>query len=175
MADIRVTCPTCKTQLEIDAVHEGEEVECGNCLQVFVATAKKPGDSGGGRVRGATSRSRASRDDDDDDRPRRRRRDDDDDDDDYYDRPRRRSGGGSGMAITALVLGIISLPACCCPIVGIMTSLGAIVTGSLGMKSQEGKGMAVAGLVMGIIGLILAVVNAAAGVAMNLNNPGRFR
>ncbi|MDY3559827.1 DUF4190 domain-containing protein [Gemmata sp. JC673] len=174
MPDIRVTCPTCNTQLEVDAAYEGEEVECGNCLQVFVATTKKSGGStSGGQIRGATSRSRSSRDDDDD-RPRRRRRDyDDDDDDDDY-RPRRRSQGGNGQAVTALVLGILSLPLCCCPLVGIATSIGAITTGSLGMKKAENKGMAVAGLVLGIIGLILAIINAAAGVAMNLNQ-NKFR
>ena len=36
MPNIRVTCPTCKTELEVDAAHEGQEVECGNCLQVFI-------------------------------------------------------------------------------------------------------------------------------------------
>ncbi|HEY1190100.1 MAG TPA: DUF4190 domain-containing protein [Gemmata sp.] len=185
MPDIRVTCPTCKTQLEIDSVYEGEEVECGNCLQVFTATTKKPagsdrGSGSSGSIRGSTSRSRSRDDDDDDDydRPRRsRRRDDDyDDDDDYDPRPRRRSGGGgNGLAVTSLVLGILSLPCCLCPLVGIMTSIGAIITGSIGMKNREGKGMAVAGLVMGIIGLVLAIINAAAGAAMNMNNPNRFR
>ncbi|WP_202903400.1 DUF4190 domain-containing protein [Gemmata obscuriglobus] len=140
---------------------------------MFVATTKKPGNSAsGGQIRGTTSRSRRSRDDDDDDRPRRRRRDYDDDDDDY--RPRRRSQGGNGQAVTALVLGILSLPLCCCPLVGIATSIGAITTGSLGMKKTENKGMAVAGLVLGIIGLILAIIRAAAGVAMQMN-PNKFR
>lgn len=37
MANIRVTCPTCKQELEIDAQYIGQEVECGSCLQVFVA------------------------------------------------------------------------------------------------------------------------------------------
>ena len=187
MADILVTCPTCKTQLEIDAEYEGQEVECGSCLQVFVATTKKArGDDAGGSGRrggsgsssGRPSRSRSSRDDDDDDdRGRRRSRRDYDDDDDYdhdYAPRRRRSGGGNGLAVTALVLGILSLPACCCPIVGILTSLGAIVTGSIGLKNPDGKGMAVAGLVLGIIGLILAIINAAAGVAMQAN-PNAFR
>ena len=37
MANIRVSCPTCKAELEIDAQYVGQEVECGSCLQVFVA------------------------------------------------------------------------------------------------------------------------------------------
>lgn len=184
MPDIRVTCPTCKTQLEIDAAHEGEEVECGNCLQVFVATTKKPKDAGssgsGGKVTGST-RSRASRDDDDEDedeRPRRRRRrdDDDDDDDDYDPRPRRRSGGGNGLAVTSLVLGILSIiMACCCGLFSLPLSIGAVVTGAMGMKNQDSKGMAIAGLVMGILAVIIAIVNVAIGLGMNMNNPNRFR
>ncbi|MBY0457120.1 MAG: hypothetical protein K2V38_07275, partial [Gemmataceae bacterium] len=82
MPDIRVTCPACKTQLEIDAAHEGQEVECGNCLEVFVASTKKP--------KPATRDARDDRDDDrDDDRGRSRGRDDRDDrDDDENDRRR---------------------------------------------------------------------------------------
>ena len=41
MANIRVTCPACKTTLEIDKKFEGEEIECGNCLEVFKAERPK--------------------------------------------------------------------------------------------------------------------------------------
>jgi predicted Zn finger-like uncharacterized protein len=37
MANIRVTCPTCESELEIDEVFAGQEVECGSCGHVFVA------------------------------------------------------------------------------------------------------------------------------------------
>lgn len=166
MADILVTCPTCKTQLEIDAQYEGQEVECGSCLQVFVATAKKPrgddpSDRSGGKVRGSTSpggsgrgSSRSSRDrddeDDDDDRGRSRRQrdydDDDDDDDDYdHDHPtRRRRSGGNGTAVASLVLGIISILSLfgmCIPLpVGCCCGLGSL-------------GCSVAAIITGIIGM----------------------
>jgi predicted Zn finger-like uncharacterized protein len=108
MANIRVMCPACKSELEIDEAFGGKEVECGNCLEVFVARvpgAADSGRSGPGKIPGAGTGSsgsgrskpadkpapkrRRDDDDDDDDRDRRRRRrDDDDDDDEYYDRPR---------------------------------------------------------------------------------------
>ncbi|MFM8271550.1 MAG: DUF4190 domain-containing protein [Gemmata sp.] len=183
MADIRVTCPKCKTQLEIGSEHEGQEVECGSCLQVFTATTKKPKENdleasgGGGKIKGST-KPRAARDrdddDDEDDRPRRRsRRDDDDDfddDDEYYDRPRRKSGG-SGLAIASLILGIFSIIlACCCGLFSLPVSIAALVCGALGMKNPEGKGMAVAGLVLGIIAIVLAIINVVIGIGMQFNN-----
>ena len=170
MADIRVTCPACKTQLEIGAEFEGQEVECGTCLEVFTASAKKPKDSGtdkksesgGGKVKGSTSKSRASRDDDDDedDRPKRRRRDDDDDDD--YEPRRRSSGGGSGLAIASLVLGILGfVPGCFCCWAGFPMSLIATILGAVAISTPEGKGMGIAGLTLGICGMVLNVIRGA--------------
>jgi predicted Zn finger-like uncharacterized protein len=170
MANIRVTCPACKSELEIDEAFGGKEVECGNCLEVFVARAPGAGDSGKsgpGKIPGAGASGRSKPadkpapkrrrdDDDDDDRDRRRRRrDDDDDDDDYGPPPPRRSGSGpgDGAATAALVLGILSLVLVCCwPISG-PTSLAAIVTGIIGLQSREKKGLAVAGLILGVISL----------------------
>src|SRR6266545_1272321 len=64
MANIRVTCPACKSELEIDETFDGQEVECGNCLEVFTAKGPKssgPGKSGTGKIPGAgTSRSGTS-------------------------------------------------------------------------------------------------------------------
>jgi hypothetical protein len=37
MANIRVTCPTCESELELDEMFVGQEVECGSCGRVFVA------------------------------------------------------------------------------------------------------------------------------------------
>ena len=86
MPTITITCPTCTTKLEIDAKYRNEEVECGNCQQVFIAKAK-----------GESSRSEDALDVEP--LPKRKNRfrkeptkDDYDDDDDYEDeRPRRRS------------------------------------------------------------------------------------
>ena len=74
MATVRVTCPTCSAELEIDEKHVGQEVECGSCQQVFVS-APPEGKKKPYRMR------RSDHDEDDDRRPRRRSRRDDDDDD----------------------------------------------------------------------------------------------
>jgi predicted Zn finger-like uncharacterized protein len=186
MANIRVKCPTCQTDLEIDAEFEGQEVECGNCLQVFVAKSASSSSSGSRKTSGS-SRGRRSDDDAEEERPKKkkkkRRRDDDDYDhdrydeydDDYYDRPR--SGGGSGLAITSMILGIFSiLLACCCGLFSLPISIAALITGGLGMKNEEGRGMAITGVVLGVISIIIAVINVIIGIGMNMNDPnGRFR
>lgn len=201
MPNIRVTCPACKSELEIDAAFAGQEVECGNCLEVFIAKDPKTsgaGKSGTGKIPGAGSsragssgagggRSKSEdrpakkkrRDDDDDDYDHdRRRRDDDDDDDDYAPPPPRRSGGGSGdgLATASMVMGITSIVlVCCCWPVSIPVGLCAAITGAIGIKSQNNKGMAVAGLVMGIISLCLTGVVITAGLGNAIINPNQFR
>ena len=97
MATITVNCPTCDCQLELDAAHRGQEVECGSCHQVFVAKPQRSDRDDRERRRDR------DRDDDEDDRPSRRRRrrsrrDDDDYDDDFYDRQRRRAQEGPALA-----------------------------------------------------------------------------
>lgn len=188
MATIRVKCPACKTELEIDAEHVGEDVECGNCLEVFKAqppaSLSKPApraDEDEDEDKPAKPKPKSRRrddDDDDDDRPRRkrRRRRDDDDDDDYYDAPPpRRAGGSNGLAVTSLILGILAIfPGCCCYL-WVPLSLGSIVTGSIGMKNENGKGMAIAGVVLGVIALLLYGSLAVIGFGLNMNDPNRFR
>ena len=89
MSTITITCPTCTTKLEIDAKYRNEEVECGNCQQVFLAKTKRE-----------SSRNEDSLDVEP--LPKRKNRfrkertkddyDEEDDDDDYEEeRPRRRS------------------------------------------------------------------------------------
>jgi len=169
MATIRVFCPACKSELEIDEAFEGKEVECGNCLEVFTAqTAKSASASGASnapaddRERRPAPKKRRDDDDDDRDRPRRRRRrrdDDDYDDDDYAPPPPREPRGqqADGMAVAALVLGIVAFPLLCCWPVSIPLALLATILGSIGMKSESGKGMATAGLVLGILALCAVV------------------
>jgi predicted Zn finger-like uncharacterized protein len=203
MANIRVTCPACKSELEIDETFDGQEVECGNCLEVFTAKGPKssgPGKSGStGKIPGAgtsragtsgagSSRSKSEdkpakkkrRDDDDDDdyEHDRRRRDDDDDDEDYAPPPPRRrgSGPGDGAATASLVLGIISIiPGCCCGLISVPTGIAAVITGVVGLKSQANKGQAVGGLVLGCIGLGLLVVRLLAGFGFAAFNQQQFR
>ncbi len=69
----------------------------------------------------------------------------------------------SGMAITALILGILGLP-CCCGMTGLGWVLGiiAIVIGFMengkigrGETSSKGKAMAMIGIVLGFIDVLL--------------------
>lgn len=182
MAKIRVKCPACKTELEVDAEFAGQEVECGNCLEVFVANPPAPGSqrgSGAGTSKaGSSSRGRGrSEDDDEEDRPRRRtrsrRRDDeddyehdrrrrDDDEDDYSPPPSHRGGGGNGVGVASLILGITSLlPGCFCCLAGIPLGLAATITGAISLGNPEAKGMGIAGLILGICGMGVSAVKLA--------------
>jgi predicted Zn finger-like uncharacterized protein len=183
MANIRITCPACKSELEIDSQFEGQDVECGSCLEVF--KARKP-DSDQPAVTVPTPASKRSKPadppqrkkrqrDDDDDYERDRRRDDYEDDDYYYAPPESRKNGGNGVAIASLILGIISIfPGCCCGIFGLPLSIGAIVTGVIGMNSPGGRGMSVAGLTLGIISIGFAVLALILRIGLMANNPGQF-
>lgn len=161
MANIRVTCPTCKTELEVGAEHAGQEVECGNCLQVFVAKGpERPGPKvpavlglpgPAPKPKPKPKRRRDTDDDDEYDHDRRPRDDDFDDYDDY--RPSRASdsSGADGLAVASLVLGILALPFVCCWPLGLPLAALAVVMGAVGLRSRDNHGLAVAGLVLGIV------------------------
>ena len=85
---------------------------------------------------------------------------------------------GKGLAITALVLGIIALLTCWTVLGGIIFGLLALIFGIIAtVKSRRGSagggGMAIAGLVLGLLGLIAAVVIAAIGVNFFVNHGGK--
>ena len=69
--------------------------------------------------------------------------------------------GGNGLAVAALVLGILSLVLFFIPFLGILLGLLGLIFGGIGIgranRVGKGKGMAVAGLVMGILGLLLGL------------------
>lgn len=72
----------------------------------------------------------------------------------------------SGLAITALVLGIVSIPMAIIPLINVIAFLlggAAIIFGIIGIVvangvKRSGRGMAVAGLVTGLAGIILGVI-----------------
>ncbi|MEC7445575.1 MAG: DUF4190 domain-containing protein [Planctomycetota bacterium] len=62
-----------------------------------------------------------------------------------------------GMAVAALVCGLLSLLGCGCA-----TGIPAVICGYVGMKQADrgeagGKGLAVAGLIMGILSLVITI------------------
>ncbi|MBI5935593.1 MAG: DUF4190 domain-containing protein [Chloroflexi bacterium] len=68
------------------------------------------------------------------------------------------------MAIASLVLGIINLCAWFFPICGAPLAIGGLVLGYFGMRSPQQKTLAIAGMVLSGIGLLLACLNAVAGI-----------
>lgn len=67
----------------------------------------------------------------------------------------------TGMAIAALVLGIIGLLASPWPIgsyLAILLAALAVIFGVIAVRRQAGKGMAVAGLILGGIALVVSIV-----------------
>lgn len=66
--------------------------------------------------------------------------------------------GGKGMAIAAMVLGIVAIVLCCIWYISIPCGIIAIVLGILYNKKGTKSGMATAGIVCGIIGIVLVVI-----------------
>jgi hypothetical protein len=76
------------------------------------------------------------------------------------------SGNAKTFAIISLVLGIFNLCAWLFPICGFPLGIAGIVFGYLGLKAPEQKNLAIAGMVLSGIGILLACVNAIAGILL---------
>lgn len=66
--------------------------------------------------------------------------------------------GGKGLAVAALVCGILGLVTCWIPFVGLTLAIIGVVLGIIALVKRSSKGMAIAGLVCGGLGLIPAVL-----------------
>jgi hypothetical protein len=71
----------------------------------------------------------------------------------------------SPLAITSMILGILSIPGCCCWFLGAPMAVAGLVLGIIGMgkirgnpQMLKGGGMAIAGIVCSSVGLILDLV-----------------
>lgn len=67
----------------------------------------------------------------------------------------------NGLAITSLVLGIVSLLIVWIPIVGLLgtlLALGGLVTGIMALQRPGGRGVAIGGIVTSSISLVLTVL-----------------
>lgn len=65
----------------------------------------------------------------------------------------------NGMAVAALVIGIISaIPCCLFPYIGIPLNIVGLVLGIISRRKPFGRGMSIAGIVLNIIFLVLATV-----------------
>lgn len=65
---------------------------------------------------------------------------------------------GNGIAIAALVVGIVAFVTGWVPILGLLLGIAAVVLGVIGLKKAAGKGMSIAGLVTGAIGALTSLV-----------------
>lgn len=74
------------------------------------------------------------------------------------------AGNERTFAIISLILGVVNLCAWLFPLCGFPLAIAGIVLGYLGMKAPQQKNLAIAGLVLSGLGLLLACVNAIAGV-----------
>jgi hypothetical protein len=75
----------------------------------------------------------------------------------------------SGMAIAALVLGVLSIPLSLTVYLGVLAGLAAVILGTVGLVATRrgrmaGRGMALAGLITGLVGLVIAVSLGAYGL-----------
>ena len=79
----------------------------------------------------------------------------------------------NAMAVTGMVMGIVSISiACCCygfpfNLLGIIFSLVGLSQIKRDPQNQQGKGMAIAGLVLSILSILLALALLALGVAVS--------
>ncbi|MBQ9982466.1 MAG: DUF4190 domain-containing protein [Oscillospiraceae bacterium] len=67
-------------------------------------------------------------------------------------------GGSKGVAIAAMVFGIISIVLLCCGIGGLFGIVGLILSIIAIAGKKNGKGMAIAGLIMSIISVVVSVL-----------------
>jgi hypothetical protein len=69
---------------------------------------------------------------------------------------------GNGLAVAAMVLGIISVVLCFLWFLGPVLGILAIIFGALGLSKSKkvgrGRGAALAGLILGVIGILLSIV-----------------
>ena len=85
--------------------------------------------------------------------------------------PTATTGKRPGRAVTAMVLGIIAVPAALLPPAGLILGIIAMVLGwtartEIRRHRLQGEPQALIGFILGSIGLILAIANGVAGAIM---------
>jgi hypothetical protein len=85
---------------------------------------------------------------------------------------------GTGMAIAALVLGILAVLLCWTVVGGVLFGLIAVVIGAVAAtrarrRVAAGRGMAIAGVVLGLLGLALSVALVFIGFSLFNSSGGK--
>ncbi|MCW3843828.1 DUF4190 domain-containing protein [Micromonospora yasonensis] len=87
-------------------------------------------------------------------------------------------GQNNNLGLIGMIAGIASIVlGLCCPLIGIPAGIAGVVLGVMGQKKvQSGEasnaGQAKAALICGGIGIVIGIINAIAGAAINLSNLG---
>ena len=68
------------------------------------------------------------------------------------------NGPGKGLAITALVLGILAFFNGWLPVVGMLFGTAAIIIGIIALKKRQNKVMSLIGIIGGAIGFIFSLI-----------------
>src|ERR1035437_5368258 len=68
------------------------------------------------------------------------------------------SGPGKGMAITSMILGIVSVALCLYWFIALPAGIVAVVLGVIARKRGVGAGLALAGIITGAIGAVLGLI-----------------
>jgi hypothetical protein len=83
----------------------------------------------------------------------------------------------SPLAITSMILGILSIPTCCCQFVSAPLAIAGLVLGIIGMgkirsnpQMFKGGGMAIAGIVCSGVGVILSLIAIFSTIDENLRS-----
>lgn len=64
-----------------------------------------------------------------------------------------------GLAVTSMVLGIVSLAFFCIPYLALPVGIVGLILGIVSIKGhKDGKGMAIAGIIMSSVGIVIAVI-----------------
>ncbi len=63
----------------------------------------------------------------------------------------------NGLAITALVLGIVAIVTCWLPLLGGLVGIAAIVLGAVALRKRQSKGMSITGVITGVVGLLASI------------------
>jgi lysylphosphatidylglycerol synthetase-like protein (DUF2156 family) len=76
--------------------------------------------------------------------------------------PQMQQTQGNGMAVAALVMGILAVVLCFIPFLSWILGLLGVIFGAVGMSKAnkiggKGKGLAITGLILGVLGLIIGV------------------
>ncbi|RGE24281.1 DUF4190 domain-containing protein [Leucobacter sp. wl10] len=63
-----------------------------------------------------------------------------------------------GLAIAALVLGIVSLVFCWIPAIGIIAGVVGLILGIIALRKRQSKGMSLTGIITGALGIVASII-----------------